>query len=240
MTKTTDQITPLDRETQLVDAKGKLTNQGLDFMLNIRDSALGKNRISDVLSLDSEDILSPLSPQLRVQTTGGEKKVSGAKQIYDSFDGHTITIEGVSDDNPWRLVNGNGVVLKNKDSILFKKHVSATLQYNATDKNWIETGGIATPGEQVMSAAESINVPEPPSALTRIKSTGGAQPLTSDPQILPSTDGRQLTIEGLSDVDTITIVNGQGVVLKSGSIEFKNNVTAMFHFTQTKALWLQI
>ena len=94
------------------------------------------------------------------------------------------------------------------------------------------------------SAPQSLAVSgqiEPNSRHVSVKSTGGAVTLGSDPQITAAqADKVILTIEGLSDTDTVTLINGNGLSL-AGAANFiiKNNSVIQFHYSFNKKLWIE-
>jgi hypothetical protein len=237
MTKTTDNLPPIGRETILVDKNGRISQWAHNFLTAARDQALGRNRVSDTQFFSPTDSISPISELLRVASSGGEHGLANP-QILSSFDGHEITLNGTSDDNPLALTNGNGVLLKNKEKLLLKNGTTAKLHHDAEKNLWIELGDQKTAYSQILEAKTAINPVG--HELIRVESTGGKITLTSNPQILAGYDGQKITIEGMSDPNSITVVNGNGVVTKSGSsIEFKNNVVASFHYTASKTLWIE-
>lgn len=62
----------------------------------------------------------------------------------------------------------------------------------------------------------------------RIKGSGGAVTLSSNPQIATGNDGQVIIIEGTDDTNTVTIVNGNGVQLHGGKfLMFRHDYIAL-------------
>jgi hypothetical protein len=107
---------------------------------------------------------------------------------------------------------------------------------SAADKiNGLDNG--ASP-LQAISATGQI---KPNSLVVVVTSRGGAVTLTSDPQITAAqADKVVLMIEGLSDTNTVTLVNGNGLSL-AGAANFviKNNSVIQLHYSFDKKLWIE-
>jgi len=75
----------------------------------------------------------------------------------------------------------------------------------------------------------------------RIQSvTAGAITITANPQITPGYDGQELRLEGLDNVKTVTITNGNGLDLTGGaSFTIGNNDVINLHYNKAKDLWTE-
>lgn len=87
-------------------------------------------------------------------------------------------------------------------------------------------------------AADGIKVT---SSNMRIQSTtAGAITVTANPQITPGYDGQELRLEGVDNVKTVTITNGNGLVLTGGaSFTLGNNDVISLQFNKAKGLWIE-
>jgi hypothetical protein len=73
-----------------------------------------------------------------------------------------------------------------------------------------------------------------------ISSTGGNTTVTKNPQIAPGFDGQVGIIEGLNNTRTVTISNGNGIVLKGGTpFAIANNDVIQLHYNKSKDLWIE-
>lgn len=90
--------------------------------------------------------------------------------------------------------------------------------------------------ELILAATGQINRV---SHLLRVKSTGGAVTLTSNPQIKSSFDGDEVVLEGVSDTHYVTLTSGNGIFLKTSPFDLKNNMTVKFHYNSAKNLWIE-
>jgi hypothetical protein len=73
-----------------------------------------------------------------------------------------------------------------------------------------------------------------------ISSTAGNTTVTKNPQIAPGFDGQVGIIEGLDNTRTVTISNGNGIVLKGASpFVIANNDVIQLHYNKGKDLWIE-
>lgn len=77
--------------------------------------------------------------------------------------------------------------------------------------------------------------------IMRIQSaTAGPITTTANPQISKGQDGQQIVLEGLDDVKTVTITNGNGLALAGGlSFVIGNNDVIGLIYNEAKNLWLE-
>lgn len=77
--------------------------------------------------------------------------------------------------------------------------------------------------------------------ITRIiSSTAGNTTVTKNPQIAPGFDGQVGVIEGSDNTKTVTIANGNGILLKGPSpFAIGNNDVIQFHCNKSKDLWIE-
>jgi len=138
MTKTTDNLPPIGRDTSFVTANGKLTAEAHNWLTASRDQSLGKNRVSDAQTLGALEQVSPLSENVRVQSTGGSVTLNSNPQILSGYDGQLLRLEGLSDTDSVKIKNGNGVFLPGGVDIELKNNIMIVLHYNAQKVLWIE------------------------------------------------------------------------------------------------------
>lgn len=88
-------------------------------------------------------------------------------------------------------------------------------------------------------AAEGIRLTSPK---MRIQSaTAGAINISAIPQMSPGYDGQRALIQGLSDIRTVQINNGNGLKLAgAASFVFGEDDTMDLHFNAAKQLWIEI
>lgn len=75
----------------------------------------------------------------------------------------------------------------------------------------------------------------------RIKGSAGAPvTITANPQISPGTyDSQLILVEGLDNTATVTMNNGNGVELKTGSVVFDKNTILEFTWNKAQMLWIK-
>lgn len=101
-----------------------------------------------------------------------------------------------------------------------------------------------------------VNTGEPPSKNTDVTAAGGIKLTTNDmriqsatagaiivsanPQITPGFDNQKISLEGLSDVKTVAVTNGNGLKLAGGaSFVIGEDDTIHLHFNKAKNLWIE-
>jgi len=136
MTTTTENIPPVPKLDEISGDNSKVTEKWHSWFNSLRDQSLGKNRVSDIQQLSVSDIISPLSENIRIESTGGAITLTSNPQIYAWFDGKIIDIEGMSDTNTVELVNGNGLSLT--ANFTLKNNSIIRLHYSKSKNLWIE------------------------------------------------------------------------------------------------------
>ena len=92
--------------------------------------------------------------------------------------------------------------------------------------------------ETSITAAGGINITNP--TMRIISETGGNITITKNPQISKGHDNQVVTLEGLDNVATITMNDGNGIVLKGASpIVISKNVVIQFHFNLSQNVWIE-
>lgn len=71
----------------------------------------------------------------------------------------------------------------------------------------------------------------------RVKSTGGAVDITANPQISAGSNYDRLTLQGVSDSDTLKIDDGDGVRLIEGPIILKRDVSLNLSYDTASSVW---
>ena len=76
-------------------------------------------------------------------------------------------------------------------------------------------------------------------AVKKIASHNGHIYLSSNPQITVGVDGQQLILYGADDNNTVTLVNGNGLVL-TDEIKFESMVTLLLIFVESEQKWIEV
>jgi hypothetical protein len=96
----------------------------------------------------------------------------------------------------------------------------------------------------VKTTGEQLNIKEynqilSDVAVKKISSHNGHITLISNPQITVGVDGQQLILYGADNTNTVTIVNGSGLVL-SDDITFESMVTLLLIFVESEQKWIEV
>lgn len=124
--------------------------------------------------------------------------------------------------------------LRNKLTELFGEdlfpEIFNLLNASAKDGSFVIHGKPEKP--EILSAATMLNVaPKERRQCWFVKSAGGAQEQTSNPQIAPGTFiGQELLLVGVSDVDIVKFHDDDGIK-SNGAIELDDGQTALLFWT---------
>jgi len=84
---------------------------------------------------------------------------------------------------------------------------------------------------QTLAAADTIS---PSARVLPVMGSGGAVTLTSNPQVTAGSDGDIIYIEGQSDTDTVTVVDGNGLDLRGGNFTlFQHDIVVLKYGTDS-------
>jgi len=92
----------------------------------------------------------------------------------------------------------------------------------------------------VTPVVASEGIPISSQLMRVISSTAGNVTITANPAIPFTDDGTFVRLEGNDDVRTVTLNNGNGLVLTGGApMVLGNNDVIALHFNKTKNLWVE-
>jgi len=94
---------------------------------------------SQTLDLSASSQIPATSTNMRIQgSSAGTTELTSNPQIVTGFDGQKITLEGMSDTNIIKVIDGNGLQLQGGAPFEMGLGDTITLHYNKSRDLWIE------------------------------------------------------------------------------------------------------